>query len=501
MPGRILGKIWSGLCDWNESFPSENMFCKNLAIVSLFVLLVFITGCPKKADTEKDNTPSSLAGISVRRLNYRFEADVPAPEKAGSNGKIEERNEAVQKDFDDKRLVEVLDRTIASPDKQRVLAVYRGIDDEIREFRLDMYSADGRLLGKITHDEMAVHFPDTIRWSPDSKNATFIAVVRDGKTSSGDKKEGAKPDETKKALATPSPTVEAKENVDAENSNVETNENTNSNVEAPSVEPEQVAPAPKNVLTFRTEQIYICDSNGSAVKPLTQNEGLMYFYFAWAPNSAGLVALASPFTEWRFRELQMAKTGEKFTPTGRPRLIEKNGRERLLDDFPTLVQPVWSPDSTKIAVAFNKQIRIYDSLIENPTQAAIPLRNALLLSSREYDEKLKKEEAESGEESNSNSGNSETKGKETKTPTTNTNSSNANSNVIQPKSTLPDARTLVSFNPIVGLNWELDNMLYFQTGYVKTFVYNEGENRRSYMRWHRLVLSPQAVALPRKDSE
>jgi len=472
------------------------MFRKNLSIIFLFVFLCLFTGCPKKANPEENSTSNSLAGTYAMRLNYRFEADVPAPER-GKSEPIEERNEAVQKHFDDKRLVEVLDRTITSPDKKRVLAVYRGIHDEIREFRLDMYSVDGKLLGKITHDEMAVHFPDTIRWSPDSKNVAFIAVVRDGETSSGDKKEAAKPDETKKAFATPPPTVEAKENVNAEKP--KSNENTNSNVETPPVEPEEVSPAPKNVLTFRTEQIYICDSNGGSVKPLTQNEGLMYFYFVWAPNSVGLVALASPFTEWRFRELQMAKTGEKFVPMGRPRLIEKNGRERLLDDFPTLVQPVWSPDSTKIAVAFNKQIRIYDGFVDNPTQAAVPLRNALLLSSRAYDDKLKKEDAaESSANSNSNSENSEGKETKAKTPAANTSSSSANSNVSQPKSTLPDARTLVSFNPIIGLNWELENMLYFQTGYVKTFVYNEGENRRSYMRWHRLVLSPQSTTVRNK---
>jgi hypothetical protein len=31
-----------------------------------------------------------------------------------------------------------------------------------------MYSPDGKLIRKITYDGMAVHFADTIVWSPDS---------------------------------------------------------------------------------------------------------------------------------------------------------------------------------------------------------------------------------------------------------------------------------------------------------------------------------------------
>jgi len=46
---------------------------------------------------------------------------------------------------------------------------------------------------------------------------------------------------------------------------------------------------------------------------------------------------------------------------------------------------VWSADSTKVACAFEHQIRIYDAAGTAPTQAAIPLRNHLLLSSQGYD--------------------------------------------------------------------------------------------------------------------
>ena len=68
-----------------------------------------------------------------------------------------------------------------------------------------------------------------------------------------------------------------------------------------------------------------------------------------------------------------------------PFVIEKNGRERRLDDGLTAVQPVWSPDSAKVACAFEHQVRVYDSRGDTPTQAAIPMRNNLLISSQAYD--------------------------------------------------------------------------------------------------------------------
>ena len=331
------------------------MIRRNISLIILFSLLVLLIGCPKSTDKEPETIVIPLSSVVSQRLNYRFETDVPAPAQETIVNTDEKRNEAVQKDFDDNRLVEVLDRTITSPNKLRVLAVYRKINDEVREFRLDMYTTEGGLLRKITHEEMAVHFPDTIVWSPDSNNVAFIAVVRDGQNGAIDKEDESKNSDKKSALVVQDPTPAAPNNTNA-NANVETNTNANTAPVIP--ETAESAEPQKNVLTFRTEQIYICDSTGGSVKPLTQNEGLMYFYFKWAPNSIGLVALASPFTEWKFRELQMAKTGERFVPAGRPRLVEKNGRERLLDDYPTTVHPVWSPDSAKVAVAFNKQVRM-----------------------------------------------------------------------------------------------------------------------------------------------
>ena len=56
--------------------------------------------------------------------------------------------------------------------------------------------------------------------------------------------------------------------------------------------------------------------------------------------------------------------------------------------------------------------------------------------------------------------------------------------------TLPDPAKLVSFSPIVDLEWTSPDILYLQTGYVKEYK-NAADSRRSYLRWHRLVFSPQ----------
>ncbi|MEZ5345552.1 MAG: hypothetical protein R2681_08365 [Pyrinomonadaceae bacterium] len=452
----------------------------NRTLIILLAFLTFVSGCKNETANSREIAPAALRNVPAQRLNYRFETDIPAPEAKAGPGQSDERNPAVQADFDNSRVQENLDRTITSPDKQRVLAVYRKIEDLATEFRLDVYSADGKLIKKVTHDEMAVHFPGTIVWSPDSKNVAFLAMVRGTDTeSSAEKNEG-------NATKTEAPPETETEDSNTSDAAAETS---NANSESASDDPSEPA---KDVLTFRTEQIYLCGADGEDLKPLTQNEGLMYFYAVWAPDSSALVALASPFTEWRVREFQMTKAGERFVPMGRPRLIEKNGRERLLDDYPTQVHPVWSPDSAKVAIAIDKQIRIYDAIGEAPTQAAIPLRNRFLLAAKAYEDKLRAEEEGGGSNSNSPDSNANSTDQ-------NANGANINSNVEEdpnaPTTTLPDASKLVAFNPIINLNWELDSMLYIETGYVKNYVDNETENRRSYLRWHRLIFSPQAIAI------
>ena len=450
---------------------SKKYFIQNSHPFRFFVLLLFLVftlsslpGCGRNVFKSPTVAPATLRDVPAQRLNYRFEPDVPPP-TAENNPQTQERNAAVQADFDNNRPLQALYKTIVSPDKQRILAIYNKIEDSPTEYRLDMYAADGRLVRKITPNGMAVHFPDTIIWSPDSTALAFVAMVR--AASPGSKENNA---DSNTAV---NPETAANTAAD---SNLNT-ENTETNSSPPAA-PTSDAAEPPPVLTFRTEQIYLCNSDGDGLKPVTQNEGLIYFYYVWSPDSSALAALAAKFNEWRYLQFQAADKGEVFVPFGRPRLVEKTGRERRLDDAPTQVRPVWSPDSSKVAVAFDKQVRIYDASGETPTQAAIPLRNELLSSSQIYDRQQQLKQESVNENGNANAAN-----------TANT----VNAPVDNSISTLPDESTLVSFNPIINLDWEQDELLYLQTGYVREFT--SGDGSRSYLRWHRLIFSPQAVAL------
>ena len=431
-----------------------------LCTLILFSIALLSLSCTRAAVDLPGSAPTSLGQVPAVRLNYRYEADVPPPD-APKDAAKEERNAAVQTDFDANRPQEVLDKTLASPDAKRVLAVYHKAGDMPSEFRLDMYTGDGRILKKITADVMAVHFPDTIRWSPDSSTLAFVAMVR-----------GAAVDDTSTAPA-PDPetsTASPNQNTNTATTAMAPDSNANIDANANTVTAAPTLAAPIGILTFRTEQIYICNSDGDGAKAITQNEGLIYFYYVWSPDSSMLTALASKSIEWKYLNDRADQNGETFVPVGRPRVIEKNGRERRLDDALTAVQPVWSPDSSKIACAFENQVRIYDAAGNTPTQAAIPLRNSLLISSQAYDhEQAAKLEAIAPADANG-------------VPNTNTSTA--------APTTLPDEKTLVSYNPIVSLDWTADDLLYFQTAYIKRMK-NEADSVTSFQRWHRLVLTPQ----------
>ena len=420
-------------------------------------------GCGTNIFRPATETAVAMSAVPAVRLNYRYESDVPAPAADASGPFVEERNASVQADFDATRTQELLDRTITSPDKKRVLAVYRNVLDQMSESRLDMYSPDGKLLRKITPESMAVHFPDTIVWSPDSASIAFVAMLR----ATGPMP--LNPEAAPTALSTAEPPVGTNSNAaDAK-----------TGPEATPVQPAPATPTPASasgVLTFRTEQIYICNADGAGLKALTQNEGLIYFYYVWSPDSSMLAALAATKRDWRYLEIVSDGKGEMLVPQGRLRVIEKNGRERRLDDNLTAVRPVWSPDSAKIAVSFDTQIRLYDAAGISPTQSAIPLRNQLLLSSQAYD----KEQARVGQAANTGAdANSPAPAPVTPEP---------------PQTTLPDEKLLVSYNPIVEIVWPADDMLYLKTAYLRRMK-NEADSVTSFSRWHRLILTPQPAAV------
>lgn len=163
---------------------------------------------------------------------------------------------------------------------------------------------------------MTADFPDIIVWSPDSATVAFVAIAREGGLNS---------------LA-PLPTPAANTNSNTapgKNANTASaNTNVNANTAATPEPPVSSGPTPEsapNVITFRTEQIYICNSEGLDLKPITQNEGLIYYYFVWSPDSSMLACLAATYQEWNYVKLQADKNGEVFVPLGRPRIVEKTG--------------------------------------------------------------------------------------------------------------------------------------------------------------------------------
>lgn len=415
---------------------------KRLLFITAAAAAALAAGCSNSGGGgggKSPSTPVAWRDVPAVRLSYRYEADVPPPQIEPRTA--EDRNPAVSADFDNGRTLEILDRTITSPNKKAVLAVYHRAGDKESEFRLDMYTPDGKLLRKVSSDAMAIHFPDTITWSPDSSAVAFVAMTR-----------AAIPDGGIVPAAGAAP-PDAADGTDA----------------APQAAPTPAAPT--GILTFRSEQIYIANADGQGVKPLTQNEGLIYFHYVWSPDSSMLAALAMTVREWDLYDGIAATKGEFWYPAGRLRVVEKNGRERRLDDNVTVVRPVFSPDSTKVAIAFDTQVRIYDVVGTAPTQASAPLRNQLLLSSQAYDNE-KKRELESG------SSNADTGSSPSPTP-------------APAAATLPDERTLVSFNPIVEVAWQQDDLIYLMTAYVKRMK-NDADSVTSYARWHRLVLTPQA---------
>lgn len=419
-----------------------------LGALALLTIGFLFSGCQKNALTGGGSAVSALKDVPSVRLNFRYEPDVPAPAETGRPSASEALNPPVQADFDQSRPQEILDATVASPDSKRILAVYHQATDQPSEFRLDMYSSDGKVLKRITPDTMAVHFRETIRWAPDSTGVAFVAMTRAQSSSEGQ-------------TAPPAPVIEPQ----GSDANII---DTNSNA---ATTPVATPAAPNAVLTFRSEQIYMCSADGDNTRALTQNEGLIYFYYVWSPDSTMLAALAATSREWQIMNDRADLAGEVFQPIGRPRLIERNGRERRLDDGLTSVHPVWSPDSSKVAGAFDTQVRIYDAGGNPPTQAAIPLRNQLLISSQTYD----RAQAEKLDAPNSNA------------------EAAANANSAPQPSTLPDPATLVSFNPIVNLSWPQDDLLYLETAFVKRMK-NEADSAVSFSRWHRLVFTPQLAA-------
>ena len=221
--------------------------------LTILLALLFATSCKSVIDRQ-DVRPKVLRDVPARNLAYRFSPDVSAP-PTDLDDPLEKFG-PVATDFSTKRKDEALLRTVVSPDKRRVLALYGTADEPGSTFRIDLYNSDGQFLHNLIPPDIACVFPETVTWSPDGNFINFIAH--------------------KRAMPSPTPTPEYEPETSA----------------TPAAPAPSVGPIFAPVASFVTEQIYICNRDGYDLKPLTTREGLIYFYFVWSPDSTSLVALA-----------------------------------------------------------------------------------------------------------------------------------------------------------------------------------------------------------------
>jgi hypothetical protein len=387
-----------------------------IRVLTILFTFVFVAGC-KSVIERRDVRPRVLRDVPARNLAYRLTPDVSPP--ATNFDDPLEKFEPVTNDFATRRKDEALIRTAVSPDGRRVLALYATADEPSSTFRIDLYNSDGQFLRNLIPPDIACVFPETVTWSPDGNFINFIAHRR--------------------VAASPTPTPP----------------NEPEDVPAPVATP-SVAPIFAPVASFETEQIYICNRDGYDLKPLTSREGLIYFYFVWAPDGHAMAALACKEDEWNARERQYK------LPAGRPRLIAPDGTERLLDDALTDALPVWSPDASKVATAFDSDLAIYDAGGKTPTQGRLPLGEQLIAASVVYEQR------------------------------TATKKVNANGNSAAAPAHTTTAGVPPSFNPIVRLDWRAPETLYFETAFVRLMP---NETINTFQRWHLLNLSAQAAIL------
>jgi hypothetical protein len=364
-----------------------------------------------------------LRDVPARNLAFRLSPDVSLPNNL-ANDEPPEKDNNIANYFASKRQDDALLRTLTSPDGKRVLALYGTENEPPSAFRIDLFNSDGEFIRNLIPPDISCVFPETVAWSPDGRYINFIAHRR--------------------VVPTPSPTPSFVPETDAS--------------PLPTASP-TVAPLFPPVASFYTEQIYICNRDGYDLKPLTSREGLIYFYFVWAPDSHAMAALACKEDEWNAREKQFK------LPAGRPRLIAPDANERLLDDNLTDALPVWSPDASKIATAFDTDVAIYDAGGNTPTQGRIPLGDQLIAASVTYEQRSTIKKNENG---------------------------NAKPSASPASASSSSPTTPASFLPIVRLQWPSPETLYLKTAYVRV---TPSEIINTFQRWHLLNLSAQAAVL------
>lgn len=418
----------------------DNQFNKNsfrlplghrATVLWLVVALLSGAGC-RQLPFLRSKPPATLAEVQAVRLAYQFQPDIKPPATVTANDDAAPAP-AIKTVFENTRREQLLARTAVSPDNQRILAVYATADEPANEYRIDLFASDGRFLRNVTPSSLAVVFPDYVNWSPDGQHISFLA--RKSSSLAANKIVEAE------AAPTPPPVADATPG-------------------APDVSGGSATPTPATnngpifapIQALATEQVYLADRDGYNIKPLTNREGLIYFFAEWAPDSHALAALACREHEWNARE-QAART-----PVGRPRRLSTNAQEIILSDALVEAFPVWSPDSSKIAVGFDTEIEIYDAATAQPTRARLSLRPQLWQASQTYDQKAFAASA-----------------------------ANANN----PAAPVTPNAAPASYQPFVRLAWPDPKTLYAQTAFVRSYATGPVNN---FPRWHLLTFAPQPNA-------
>ena len=405
----------------------EGRHTRALAAALLAALLVVSQGCRSVRESAGLSVvPKSLRDVPADRLAFRFEPDASEsalPERLRRD-EAEEAVPAVKAAFETQRPAEALIRTVLDPRGQRVLALY-GTGETDTDFRIDLYSAEGQFIRNVLPPDLTGVFPAEVAWSPDGERILFSGVRNPALQASPTPPDEAplppdlaSPGAAEGALPTPT-----------------------------------AAPIIPRTQTFRTEQVYVGNRDGFELRPLTAREGLIYFKLAWSPDGQQVAALACKEDEWE------SQRREGTPHAGRPRLVTLDGRERLLDDRVTPVEPAWSPDGSKVATAFEYDVAVYDAEGGRPTGAGLSLREPLRAASAEYDARVFRKAEPQG---------------------------------AQPAGSAAAEAVLISMNPFVRLEWVEPEKICAQTAFVH--IYQDGPVFK-YPRWHVLHLSPQAAVL------
>ncbi|MBV8857160.1 MAG: DinB family protein [Acidobacteria bacterium] len=409
---------------------------KSWGALLLAAALCLAQGCRQvKEATGLSVVPKSLRDVPAERLAFRFEPDVDA-EKLPPNLRHDEPEEpaaAIRTAFETQRPEDALIRTVVDPSGMRALVLY-GTSATDTDFRIDLYNTTGQFIRNVLPPDLTGVFPAEVAWSPDGA-AILFSGVRTPTPQATPEPPGLAP--APPGLA-PSPIPGV----------------------APDAQPTPTAaPLIPSTQTFRTEQVYVGDRDGYGLHPVTAREGLIYFKLAWSPDGRAVAALACKEDEWE------AQRREGNPHAGRPRIVTLEGQERLLDDRATPVEPVWSPDGSKVATAFEYDVAVYDAGGGRPTGAGLSLREPLRAASADYDARVFKKAEPAAKPA------------------------------AQPQQPQPPSEAvLISLNPFVRLEWVEPETLYAQTAFVH--IYHD-EPVFKYPRWHVIHVSPQAAVLGR----